>query len=103
LAEIDGASGDRRRLGVSLRQITLRDADLTLDLMPWHRLLCDGFHAKEGQHRWTDGMAQLPASVLALFAGPLDIEITLWASGLRYAEPAAPKVSDGSGRMVGMI
>jgi Ca2+-binding RTX toxin-like protein len=88
-AETDAASTDRRRLGVSLRRITLHDADLTLDLVPEHHLLRDGFHEPEGEHRWTGGNALLPASVVDLFAGPLDIEIAIWPSELRYAERAA--------------
>jgi hypothetical protein len=85
----DQFSADRRRLGVCLRRITLRDADLTLDLVPEHHLLRDGFHEPEGEHRWTIGRAQLPTSVIDLFAGSLDIEIVIWPSELRYAEGAA--------------
>jgi hypothetical protein len=88
-AETDAASTDRRRLGVCLRRITLRDADLALDLMPEHHLLRDGFHEPEGEHRWTVGMTRLPASVVDLFAGPIDIEIAVWPTQLRYAERAA--------------
>jgi hypothetical protein len=88
-AEIDATARDRRRLGVCLRRIALRDVDLTLDLVPDHHLLQDGFYGSEGAHRWTDGMAQLPGRALALFAGPLAIEVTLWPSQLRYAEPTA--------------
>jgi hypothetical protein len=69
---------------VCLRRITLRDADLTLDLVPEHHLLREGFHEAEGEHRWTAGMARLPASVLGLFAGPIDIEIALHPTDLRY-------------------
>jgi len=57
--------------------------------VPDHHLLRDGFHEAEGEHRWTAGMAHLPASVLDLFAGPLSIEIAVWSSRLRYAERAA--------------
>ena len=82
-------STDRRRLGVCLRRITLRDADLTLDLVPEHHLLRDGFHEAEGEHRWTAGIARLPASVMDLFAGQLDIEIAVWPSQVRYTETPA--------------
>jgi hypothetical protein len=92
-AETDAGATDRRRLGVSVHQITLRDADFTLDLVPDHHLLRDGFHEAEGVHRWTDGMARLPTTVLDLFAGPLDIEIALWPSQLRYVENPAYGVS----------
>jgi hypothetical protein len=88
-AETDAAARDRRRLGVCLRRITLRDPDLTLDLLPHIPQLRDGFHEAEGAHRWTGGLAQLPASVLDLFTGPLDIEIATWPSQLRYIDRAA--------------
>jgi len=87
-AETDAASTDRRRLGVCLHRVTLRDADFTFDVLPGNPHLCEGFHEKEGEHRWTDGMARLPGRVLALFAGPADIEVALWPSQLRY--PHAP-------------
>jgi hypothetical protein len=88
-AETDAAARDSRRLGVCLRQITLRDADQTLDLLPHIPQLRDGFHEAEGAHRWTAGLAQLPASVLDLFTGPLEIEIAIWPSQLRYVAHAA--------------
>jgi hypothetical protein len=87
-AETDAASTDRRRLGVCLRRITLRDADLTLDLLPHIPQLRDGFHEAEGEHRWTAGTARLPANALSLFTGPLSIEIAVWPTQLRYAERA---------------
>jgi len=87
-AETDAGSTDRRRLGVCLRRITLRDADLTLDLLPHIPQLRDGFHEAEGEHRWTAGMARLPTSIIDRFAGPIDIEIALWPSELRYPEHA---------------
>jgi hypothetical protein len=85
-AETDAGSTDRRRLGVCLRRITLRDADLALDLLPHIPQRRDGFHEVEGEHRWTAGMARLPASIIERFAGPIDIEIALWPSELRYPE-----------------
>jgi hypothetical protein len=84
-AETEPASTDRRRLGVCLRRITLRDADFGFDLLPGNPHLAAGFHENEGAHRWTDGLARLPAKVLALFPGPLDIDIVLSPSELRYA------------------
>ncbi len=87
-AETDAGSTDRRRLGVCLRRITLSDADLTLDLLPHIPQLRDGFHEAEGEHRWTAGMARLPAKALNLFTGPVDIEIAIWPTQLRYAELA---------------
>jgi hypothetical protein len=85
-AEIDAASRDRRRLGVNLHRISLRDTDWTFDILPDnpHLQLQGGFHASEGDHRWTDGMALLPSRVLALFAGAIDMEVVLGPSELRY-------------------
>jgi hypothetical protein len=74
---------------VSLRRITLPDGDLTLNLAPEHHLLREGFHEAEGRHRWTDGRAQLPASVIELFTGPIEIEIAIWPTQLRYTDRAA--------------
>jgi len=88
-AETDATSTDRRRLGVCLRRITLRDADLSLDLVPEHHLLRHGFYDSEGEHRWTGGKAQLPANIVDLFAGPLDIEIAVWPSQVRYPQTTA--------------
>jgi hypothetical protein len=93
-AESDAASIDRRRLGVCLHRITLRDADFAFDILPGNPHLRDGFHPNEGEHRWTDGMAKLPGRVLALFAGPLDIEVALSPSRLHYATPAEHQVSE---------
>jgi hypothetical protein len=87
-AETDPAATDRRRLGVCVRRIGLRDADFSFDLLPGNPHLGAGFHEHEGEHRWTDGLARLPAKVLALFPGALDIDIALSPSELRYAARA---------------
>jgi hypothetical protein len=84
-AETDPAATDRRRLGVCLRRITLRDRDFRFDLLPGNPHLGAGFHENEGTHRWTNGMARLPVRVLALFPGPLDIDIALSPSESRYS------------------
>ena len=97
-AETDAGSTDRRRLGVCLRRITLRAADLALDLLPHIPQRRDGFHEAEGEHRWTAGMARLPANALALFSGPLSIEIALWPSELRYPEQAHDLLPETSAR-----
>lgn len=95
-AETDTSSTDRRRLGVPVRKITLRNADLTLDLAAEHPLLRDGFHAREGEHRWTTGMARLPESMLELFTGAFEIEIAVWPSDVHYVETGANRRPDGS-------
>jgi hypothetical protein len=86
-AETDATSCDRRRLGVSLRRIVLRDTGSAFDLPLDSPQLTDGWHPQEGNHRWTDGTACLPVSALALFRGKVEIEIALSPSQLRYAEP----------------
>jgi hypothetical protein len=90
-AETDAASRDRRRLGVSLRRIVLRGSNWAFDLPLDSPQLREGFHPHEGNHRWTDGMARLPAGMLALLRGKVEIEIALWPSQLRYVEPAVLK------------
>jgi hypothetical protein len=90
-AETDAASRDRRRLGVSLRRIALRGSNWAFDLPLDSPQLREGFHPQEGNHRWTDGMARLPAGMLALLRGKVEIEIALWPSQLRYVEPAVSK------------
>jgi hypothetical protein len=84
-AETNPASTDRRRLGVCIRRITLHDADFSFDLLPGSPHLGAGFHGSEGEQRWTDGLARLPAKVLAPFPGPLDIAVELCPAELRYA------------------
>jgi hypothetical protein len=96
-ADTDPAASDWRRLGVSLRRITVRDAALTLDLAPAHPLLRDGFCDSEGAHRWTGGLARLPATLLALFAGPIEIDIALWPSELHYAGQKARQALSARG------
>src|SRR5205823_8771948 len=58
-AETEASSQDRRRLGVSVKQIALREAGLRTAIGHAHPGLREGFHADEGGHRWTDGMARL--------------------------------------------
>jgi Hint domain-containing protein len=82
--EIDAASQDIRRLGVPIARIALYDADLSLEAGHGHVALCDGFHEDEASHRWTNGMAKIPDSLLCSFPGALTLEVCLVASGLRY-------------------
>ncbi len=89
-AETEASSHDRRRLGVSVKQIVLREASLRTAIGHAHPSLRQGFHAAESGHRWTDGMAQLPDELLRPFAGELTVEVHLIKPGLRYplAAPA---------------
>src|SRR5215472_2802386 len=83
-AEIEPNSGDRRRLGVAVERILLHDAELSVEAWHGHAALAEGFHDDEGTHRWTDGLARLPADWRRLFARDCIIEIRLLSSGLRY-------------------
>ena len=83
-AEVAAASNDRRRLGVALKRIVLREAELCTTIGSGHASLREGFHDDEGGHRWTDGMARLPDEVLRPFAGDATLEIHLSKQSLRY-------------------
>jgi hypothetical protein len=83
-AETDTTATDRRRLGVSVRRITVRDSETTVDVLPVSAQLCDGFHESEGGHRWTDGMARLPRQLLDAFDASLTIDVAILQPELRY-------------------
>ena len=83
-AETDTTATDRRRLGVSVRRITVRDSETTVDVLPVSEQLCDGFHESEGGHRWTDGMARLPRQLLDAFDASLTIDVAILQPELRY-------------------
>jgi Hint domain len=83
-AESVAASQDHRRLGVPVERILLSDGDLAIEVGHGHAQLRDGFHDNEATHRWTDGMARIPADLLRLFAGDITLEVRLTANDLRY-------------------
>jgi hypothetical protein len=83
-AEVDACSQDRRRLGVPVERISLYDADFLIEAAPGHAALRDGFHLDEDTHRWTDGLARLPAWWVHGFAGAFTLEIRLIPSILPY-------------------
>jgi len=94
-AETEASSQDRRRLGVSVKRIVLREAGLRTAIGHAHPSLREGFHADESGHRWTDGMARLPEELLRPFAADVTLELHLIKPGLRYplvapAPEAAP-------------
>jgi len=60
-AHEDPASEDRRRLGLDIASLTLDGTRLNLA----DERLAKGWYAAEPAHRWTDGDAALPASLLA--------------------------------------
>src|SRR5260370_103219 len=90
-AEIAAASRDVRRLGVLVDRIVLADADLSIEAWHGHTELCDGFHADEPAHRWTNGLARIPDSLLRHFAGPLTLEVHLVPNGLGYRLPVSTR------------
>ncbi len=63
-AEATALSGDRRRLGVSIRRLVFRDGDRLWDIPADHPGLRDGWHTAEtdagGVWRWTAGDAAIP-------------------------------------------
>ena len=68
----------------------LHDTHRYIEASHRHPALCDGFHAAEDSHRWTDGLARVPATLLRPFAGPLTLELHLASSTLAY-RVAAPE------------
>jgi hypothetical protein len=83
-AEVEAASPDRRRLGVLVERIVLREDELRTEIGYGHASLRQGFHDRESGYRWTDGMARLPDELLRPFAGEVTIEVHLIKPGLRY-------------------
>ena len=90
--ETEAAGGDVRRLGVAIERIVLSGAGLTLDVPHSHIGLCDGFHAAESAHRWTNGGARLPQSLLRLFPAGFSLRVQLAETALAYplSAPAYP-------------
>jgi autotransporter passenger strand-loop-strand repeat protein len=88
-AEVEAGSHDRRRLGVPLQAIFLREAGLCTEIGHGHPSLREGFHDDEDGHRWTDGCARLPDELLRPFAGEVGLEVRLIKPGLRYPLEAA--------------
>ncbi len=90
-AEGEASSPDRRRLGVSVERIVLRELGLCAAIEHAHPSLREGFHDDESGHRWTDGMAHLPEELLRPFAGDVTVEVHLLKAGFRYPlVPPAP-------------
>ena len=67
-----------------VERILLHDADLSIEAWHGHAALCEGFHDDEEALRWTDGLAQLPETLLRPFAGQVTVEVHLSPSELRY-------------------
>jgi ELWxxDGT repeat protein len=95
-AEVVPESRDIRRLGVPVEELVLQDDNLWIQAAHGHAALCAGFHADEDSHRWTDGMARVPDSLLRPFAGPFTLEVRLVPSGLGYWIPAAGEIREAA-------
>jgi hypothetical protein len=83
---------DRRRLGVYVEQIRLRDLDDVTDVPLDHPSLSQGWWAVERSgselRRWTSGTAVLP---LPQLSGPAVLEIAAGSSGLAYRREIEPR------------
>ena len=86
--EAEPSSLDRRRLGVAVKRIVLREAELCTEIGHGHTSLREGFHDDESGHRWTDGLGRLPEELLRPFAGDVTVEVHLIKPSLRYPLPA---------------
>ncbi len=82
--KVDISPADGRRLGVAVERIMLRGAGLTVEIEPECPALCNGFHAAEPGHRWTDGRGHLPAGLLAAFGGEFVVDVHLAETDLVY-------------------
>ena len=69
------------------------DADLSIEAWHGHVLLADGFHEDEATHRWTDGRACLPDTLLRPFVGAFTLELYLVPNPLAYRVPATARAA----------
>ena len=91
-ADLDPANCDRRRLGICLAAMTLRDGGFTLELAPGYGGFTTGFHAAEEGHRWTQGDALLPEELTAAMPDGFILELKVIDGGLRYPAPKQAEV-----------
>jgi hypothetical protein len=89
-AEAEGTSQDRRTLGIPVKRLVLRNADLRTEIGHAYPGLREGFYEGESHHRWTNGAARLPNELLRPYTGDMTIEVHLALASLRYA--LAPSV-----------
>jgi hypothetical protein len=90
-AELELLSTDRRRLGVCIDHLVLRDEHLRIEVSHSHRSLSEGFHEPEdGVRRWTNGMGRLPERLLRPFIAGFTVEVHCLPPMPRYCvEPPA--------------
>jgi hypothetical protein len=101
-AEVEAVSPDGRRLGVAVERVVLRDADLKVEFGPESSVLCEGFHAPEPNHRWTDGMGRLRLADHS-FLGEAVLEVHLADTELHYAVGPADAVVSRICRVPGAL
>jgi hypothetical protein len=94
--KIERSSTDGRRLGVAIERILLRGTGLSVDIGHDCPALCRGFHAAEAGYRWTDGRGNLPARLLASFAGVCVMEVHLAETEFAYGLEAPATAASGS-------
>jgi len=75
-------------------RLVLYDANLRIEAGHGHARLAEGFHEDEVSHRWTDGLAPLPAGWLRSFSGEFTREVHLIAAELPYRRPPLARPSD---------
>ena len=95
-AEGNPGARDIRRLGLAIDRLVLWDDVLRIEVGHRHPGLCEGFHAAEADHRWTDGLARLPKALLRRFSGPFTLELHLTSCELPYPVPP-PALTDRRG------
>jgi hypothetical protein len=85
-----GLSRDPRCLGVAIDRIELRQGRTTRVLVAGSAALTNGFHPFEPEARlqWTDGDAELPASLFAGLTGPCELLVHCRGS-TRYRDDGA--------------
>jgi hypothetical protein len=85
-----GLARDSRSLGVALRRVAVRQGSKFVVLNASDLSLAEGFYAyeAEGDLRWTDGTATLPAEVFSRFRGRLEVVLHL-AATTRYPNPGS--------------
>ena len=99
-AELEPLSSDRRRLGVCVQQLVLRDDHLRVEISHSHPSLCEGFHDdEEGARRWTTGMGRVPECFQRAFAGGLIVEVHCLPAMPRY--PLDPQIVVIPGQVAG--
>jgi hypothetical protein len=81
IPDAHGLSPDLRRLGVGVAGVTLYYTAGRRVVPLWADELAAGFHAPEGNIRWTKGIATLPANLFR--AERVDVELRI-AGTLRY-------------------